>query len=62
MDKKQKEILEGMKKLKDAIEGYIDNIELDEAEEAEEMEKAKKKTDSKKKPKTEEKEAREEDE
>ena len=48
MDKKQKEILEGMKKLKDAIEGYIDNIELDEAEEAEEMEKAKKKTDAKK--------------
>ena len=48
MDKKQKEILEGMKKLKDAIEGYIDNIELDEAEEAEEMEKNKKKADAKK--------------
>ena len=48
MDKKQKEILEGMKKLKDAIEGYIDNIELDEAEEAEEMEKTKKKSDAKK--------------
>ena len=48
MDKKQKEILEGMKKLKDAIEGYIDNIELDEAEEAEEMEKANKKADAKK--------------
>lgn len=48
MDKKQKEILEGMKKLKDAIEGYIDNIELDEAEEAEEMEKSKKKAEPKK--------------
>lgn len=48
MDKKQKEILEGMKKLKDAIEGYIDSIELDEAEEAEEMEKTKKKADAKK--------------
>ena len=48
MDEKQKKILEGMKKLKDAIEGYIDNIELDEAEEAEEMEKSKKKADAKK--------------
>jgi hypothetical protein len=37
-----------MKKLRDAIEGYIDNIELDEAEEDEEMEKAKKKTEPKK--------------
>lgn len=33
MDDKQNKILEGMKKLKNAIEEYIDNMELDDADE-----------------------------
>ena len=50
-DEKMK-MVEGLKKLKDAIENFVDNMELDKAEE--EMKKPKKKKG--------EKEAREEDE
>ena len=46
-DEKMK-IVEGLKKLKDAIENFVDNMELDKAEE--EMKKQKKKKEEKEEP------------
>ena len=46
-DEKMK-IVEGLKKLKDAIENFVDNMELDKAEE--EMKKPKKKKEEKEEP------------
>lgn len=46
-DEKMK-MVEGLKKLKDAIEDFVDNMELDKAEE--EMKKSKKKKEEKEEP------------
>jgi hypothetical protein len=46
-DEKMK-MVEGLKKLKDAIENFVDNMELDKAEE--EMNKPKKKKEEKEEP------------
>lgn len=48
MDKEQKKILEGLNRLKDAIEGYLDNMELDEAETVKKTAKSKKEGDGEK--------------
>ena len=48
MENENKKMVEGLKKLKDAIENFVDNMELDKAEE--EMKKPKKKKEEKEEP------------
>ena len=48
MENENKKMVEGLKKLKDAIENFVDNMELDKAEE--EMKKPKKKKEEQEEP------------
>ena len=48
MQNEKMKMVEGLKKLKDAIEDFVDNMELDKAEE--EMKKLKKKKEEKEEP------------